>query len=71
MTLEREPSREPVIRICCKPIFPIDSRFLHLKGRLHELKKGLFSTPKLSDLLHTGPKLEVKRGTLLAHINAP
>ena len=35
---------------------------LSLKGRLHELKKVLFSAPKLSDLLHTGPKLELKTG---------
>ena len=33
-----------------------------VKGRLHELKKGLFSTPKLSDLLHTGQTLELKTG---------
>ena len=33
-----------------------------LMGRLHELKKGLFSAPKLGDLLHTGPKLELKTG---------
>ena len=35
------------------------------------LKKGLFSELKLSGLLHTGPKLELKKSTLLAHVNAP
>ena len=35
---------------------------VELKGRLHELKKVLFSAPKVSDLLHTGPKLELKTG---------
>ena len=42
-----------------------------VRGRLHELKKGLFSALKLSGLLHTGPKLELKKSTLLAHVNAP
>ena len=45
---------------------------LPLKGRLHELKRGLFSALKLSDLLHsTGPKLKLKRGPMLAHVYAP
>ena len=35
------------------------------------LKKDLFSALKLSGLLHTGPKLELNDGTLLAHVNAP
>ena len=35
------------------------------------LKRGLFSALKLSGLLHTRPKLELKKGTLLAHLNAP
>ena len=39
--------------------------------RLHDLKKGLFSSIKLSDLLYTGSNLELKKGTLLAHVNAP
>ena len=34
------------------------------RERLHELKKGLFSALKLSGLLHTGPKLELKKRTL-------
>ena len=42
-----------------------------LRKRLQELKKFLFSALKLSGLLHTGPKLELKRGTLLALVNAP
>ena len=42
-----------------------------VRERLHDLKKGLFSALELSDLLHTGPKLELKKGTLLAHVNAP
>ena len=42
-----------------------------LRERLHEFKKGLFSALKMSDLLHTGPKLELKKGTILAHVNAP
>ena len=33
-----------------------------LWGRLHELKKGLFSAPKLGGLQRTGPKLELKTG---------
>ena len=45
---------------------------LRLRERSHELKKGLFSELKLSYLLHsTGLTLELKRGTLLAHVNAP
>ena len=32
------------------------------KGRLHELKKGLFPAPKMSVLQHTGSKLELKTG---------
>ena len=47
------------------------SLFYEKRLRLHELKKGLFSALKLSDLLHTGPKLELKKGTLLAHVNNP
>ena len=42
-----------------------------VRERLHELKKGLFSALKLSGLLHTGPKLELKMGPLFAHVNAP
>ena len=41
------------------------------RERWHELKKGLFSALKLGDLLHTGPKLELIKGTLLAHVDAP
>ena len=29
----------------------------------------LFSVLKMNDLLHTGPKLELKKGTLLARVN--
>ena len=35
--------------------------YVELKGRLDKLKKGHFSATKLSDLLHTGPKLKLKR----------
>ena len=42
-----------------------------VRGRLHKLKKGLFSALKLSCLLRTGLKLELKSDTLLAHVNAP
>ena len=45
--------------------------FRALIGRLPELKKGLFSEPKLSHLRHTGPKLELKTGPFKAHVNAP
>ena len=41
-----------------------------LKERLHELEQGLFSALKLIGLQHTGPKLELKRGPLLAHVDA-
>ena len=35
------------------------------RGRLHELKEGLFSAQNLSYLLHTGTKLELKTGPVL------
>ena len=38
--------------------------------RLHELKKSQLSALKLSGILHTGPKLELEKGPLLAHVNA-
>ena len=44
--------------------------FTWLRERLNEIKKGLFLALKLSGLLHTGPKLELKRGPLLAHVNS-
>ena len=41
---------------------------LFLRERLHELTKGknlnLISALKLGDLLHTGPKSAIKKGTL-------
>ena len=37
----------------------------------HERKKGMFSALKLSGSLRTGPNLELKRGTLLAHVDGP
>ena len=41
------------------------------RERLHELKKCLFSALKLSGLLHTDRKLELKTGPLLAHVDDP
>ena len=46
-------------------------KVLGLRGRLHELEKVLFSAPKLSVLLRTGPKSELKTGPFQAHVNAP
>ena len=47
------------------------SKESHLRERLHELETGLFSALKMSDSLITGTKLELKKGTLSAHVNAP
>ena len=47
--------------------YPIN---IALQERLHELKRDLFSAMNLCDLLHSGLKLELKMGPLLAHVNA-
>ena len=41
--------------------------FMHIRERLHGLKMDLFF--QLGSLLHTGPKLELKRSTLLAPVS--
>ena len=48
------------------PLKMSTSQVKHLiRERLHELKKSLFSALKLSHSIHTGPKLELKKGPIV------
>ena len=40
-----------------------------IRERLHELKKGPFSAPKLCTLLHAGEKFELKKDSISAHVD--
>ena len=44
---------------------------LSVREHLHKLKKGVFSALKLRDLLRTDSKSELKKSTLLAHVDKP
>ena len=60
-TCDKSKTNPELIRVF-KSIGVISNNFFLVKGRLLELKKGLFSAPKLCDLLYTEPKSELKTG---------
>ena len=64
--LELTNTNESAANLACSLIY-LEGSNTRLRERLHEL----FSTLNLGDFLHMGPKLELKRATLLARVDAP
>ena len=52
LVLSAKKGLDTIFQLCC---------FHCIRGRLNELKKGLFSAPKLKDLLHTRPNWSWKQ----------